>query len=175
MANGALPLALLLLWDVNEQRFQHRAAISNPPSCFKSNAKGDLDVERRVAHKQNHIATADGGGEAGDQEAHHWVKAMEELFVSTEITRHYRLATILRMMSGIGTHGFPFVDSYIAYGLVVLLILMVHYIRFVRLCPRRRFIGEGSSVPLLLTFYWDQILRQRLAYHPNVARYSPRS
>ena len=125
----------------------------------------------RVAPKQNHIATAHCRGEAGDQEANHWVKAMEELFVSTEITRHYKLAKILRMMNESGTHGFPFVDSYIAYGLV-LLVLMVHHIRFVWLCPRRRFIGVGSSVPLLLTFYWDQILRQRLAYHPIVARYS---
>ena len=60
---------------------------------MQSNRKGELDFPRRVAPKQTHIATANGRGEAEDQEAHQRAKVTGDLFVTTEVTRIYRLAT----------------------------------------------------------------------------------
>jgi len=83
MANSALTLAFAVIVGYGLPAVATWGGESGMPNCFKvqtqSNRKGELDVPRRV--------TANGRGEAEDQEAaRQRVKAMEGLFVTTEIT-----------------------------------------------------------------------------------------
>jgi len=97
MANSALTLASAVMVGCRLPAVAAWGGDIGMLICLKvqiqSKRKGELNVPRRVGPKQNHIATANGRGEAEDQEAPQRAKATGDLFVTTEIIRNYRLAT----------------------------------------------------------------------------------